>query len=194
MTAQYEDLDSILAMAWQLLKEGVHSAGSAYHIINVATVSNGLIPRVRSVVLRGFDEASRSLRFHTDARSDKASEIRMGGCVAVHLYAKDAKIQLRMLCRAQVHHDDAISCEAWRSMKEMSRRCYSQVEAPGTVVTSPKSVTFGRESDTGKAYGNFAAVVAKIETLEWLYLSATGHRRAHFDWQNGSDKRAWLAP
>jgi hypothetical protein len=35
MTAQYEDLDSILAMAWQLLKEGVHSAGSAYHIINV---------------------------------------------------------------------------------------------------------------------------------------------------------------
>jgi pyridoxamine 5'-phosphate oxidase len=194
MTAQYEDLDSILSMAWQLLKEGVRSAGSVYHVINVATVSNGLIPRVRSVVLRGFDETSRTLRFHTDARSEKAREIRMSGSVAVHLYAKDAKIQIRMLCRAQLHHDDAITCEAWRSMKDMSRRCYSQVEAPGTVVTSPQSVTFGREIDGDKAYGNFAAVVAKIETLEWLYLSATGYRRALFDWRNDSDKRAWLAP
>ena len=190
----YNDLDAILEKAWSVLMEGVCRANSPYHIINVATVGRNLMPRVRSVVLRGFDETSRTIRFHTDARSEKVSEIMKAESLAVHLYSNNQKIQLRMLCRGTVHHCDDVSSDAWHSMKDMSRACYSQLKAPGSVVGSPDSVQFSSCSAQDVAYSNFAAVLAKIETLEWLYLSATGHRRARFDWRNDDPTGTWLAP
>jgi pyridoxamine 5'-phosphate oxidase len=190
----YDDLDLILKKAWSILSDGVHRAASPYHIINVATLGSDLTPRIRSVVLRGFDETARTLRFHTDARSAKASEIARTKNLAVHLYAKNEKIQLRMACRGTVHNCDDVSREAWRLTKKMSRECYRQLEGPGTVVPSSDSVAFSDGNDSDTAYTNFAAVVATIETLEWLYLSASGHRRALFEWRGGSATRVWLAP
>lgn len=190
----YDDLDAILQKAWSLLSEGVQRAGSAYHIINVATLGSDLTPRIRSVVLRGFDRSARTIRFHTDARSDKAIEIARTEKLAIHLYARDEKIQLRLTCRGTFHHGDDISREAWRSTRPMSRECYGQVEAPGTVVHSPQSVASGKDSALDAAYANFAAVLAKIDTLEWLYLCAGGHRRARFDWEHGVQTQVWLAP
>lgn len=191
---RYNDLDVILKKAWSVLSDGVHKAASPYHVINVATLGNDLTPRIRSVVLRGFDEPARTLRFHTDARSAKASEIARAKTLAVHVYAKDEKIQLRMACRGTVHSCDDVSQEAWRLTKKMSRECYRQLQGPGTVVPSCDSVALGDGNDSDTAYTNFAAVVARIETLEWLYLSASGHRRALFDWRGGSSTRVWLAP
>lgn len=191
---RYDDLDVILKKAWSVLSDGVHKAASPYHVINVATLGNDLTPRIRSVVLRGFDEPARTLRFHTDARSAKASEIARAKTLAVHVYAKDEKIQLRMACRGTVHNCDDVSQEAWRLTKKMSRECYRQLQGPGTVVPSCDSVALGDGNDSDTAYTNFAAVVARIETLEWLYLSASGHRRALFDWRGGSSTRVWLAP
>jgi hypothetical protein len=187
-------LDAILEEAWRILSEGSSKAASPYHIINVATVGADRTPRIRSVVLRGFDKATRTLRFHTDTRSRKAAEIAATEALGVHVYAKDEKIQLRMSCRATIHHDDEISRDAWRATRLMSRECYSQAEAPGTVVASPESVAFDESENLEGAYVNFAAVLAKIETLEWLYLSAAGHRRARFDWHDSVSSQVWLAP
>jgi hypothetical protein len=189
-----KDLDATLEEAWCILSEGARKAASPYHIINVATIGADGTPRIRSVVLRGFDKASRTLRFHTDTRSRKATEIDAAEALSVHVYAKDDKIQLRMSCRATIHHGDEVSRDAWRATKTMSRQCYSQVEAPGTVIASPDGVAFDDSENLENAYVNFAAVLARIETLEWLYLSAAGHRRARFDWRHSAPSRVWLAP
>ncbi len=188
------DLDATLEEAWRILSEGARKAASPYHIINVATLGADGTPRIRSVVLRGFDKATRTLRFHTDIRSRKAAEITASRAVSVHVYAKDEKIQLRMSCRATIHHDDEVSRGAWRATRMMSRECYSQHEAPGTSIASPESVAFDESENLEGAYVNFAAVLAKIETLEWLYLSAAGHRRARFDWRDSVPSQVWLAP
>ena len=192
--AHGKDLNATLEEAWCILSEGARKASSRYHIINVATVGGDGRPRLRSVVLRGFDKATRTLRFHTDMRSRKATEIAAAEALSVHVYAKDEKIQLRMSCRATIHHDDDVSRDAWRATKTMSRECYSQREAPGTVIASPEGVAFDHSENLEGAYVNFAAVLARIDTLEWLYLSAAGHRRARFDWRDSVPSQVWLAP
>ncbi|MDJ0513595.1 MAG: pyridoxamine 5'-phosphate oxidase family protein, partial [Methyloceanibacter sp.] len=158
--AHCKDLDATLEEAWRLLSEGAVKAASPYHIINVATAAADGTPRIRSVVLRDFDKATRRLRFHTDVRSGKAAEIAAAENIAVHVYAKDEKIQLRMVCRATIHHDDEVAREAWRATKMMSRECYSQHEGPGTVVAAPESVAFEDSENLEGAYVNFAAVLA----------------------------------
>ena len=79
-------------------------------------------------------------------------------------------------------------------MREMSRDCYRQTLAPGTRVESPQDISIDADMDADDAYDNFAVVTATIQHLEWLYLAVAGHRRAVFDWRNGSETRAWLAP
>ena len=43
-----------------------------------------------------------------------------------------------------------------------------------------------------EGYKNFAVIKCKIESIEWLYLAAKGHRRAKFDLENAKDE--WLVP
>jgi pyridoxamine 5'-phosphate oxidase len=49
------------------------------------------------------------------------------------------------------------------------------------------------ELEAGFCY--FAAVIIKVEQLDWLYLAAQGHRQAQFDWAaNGVVTSCWLVP
>ena len=83
-----------------------------------------------------------------------------------------------------------------------SRRCYLAQEAPGSPAAKPTSglptdlenrVPGAAESEAGFCY--FAAVIIKVEQLDWLYLAAQGHRRAQFDWAaNGAVTNRWLVP
>jgi pyridoxamine 5'-phosphate oxidase len=193
-TPNYGDLDAAVETAWRLLAEGVKTSRSECHILNLATVTDDGLPSIRSVVIRGFDARTRSIRFHTDYRSKKLSEITQRPYVVAHLYALREKVQLRMLCRATVDHGNSKTSAAWRSMKAMSRRCYGQLQAPGTAIEAPELIAMEPLAFVDATHENFAVVTAKIQTLDWLYLDAAGHRRAFFDWRNGAEIRTWLAP
>ncbi|MEM8744887.1 MAG: pyridoxamine 5'-phosphate oxidase family protein, partial [Pseudomonadota bacterium] len=166
---------------------------SEIHILHLSTITNDGFPSSRSVVLRGFDEQARSVQFHTDSRSEKAAEIFERPHVALHAYSRAEKIQLRMQCRANFHHCDAVTGAAWRTMHDMSRQCYTQPVTPGIPIDTPTAVPLGAEERDSKPYENFAVVIAMIQRLEWLYLSAAGHRRAVFDWRHGELQKTWLA-
>ena len=43
-------------------------------------------------------------------------------------------------------------------------------------------------------YENFCVVEIFIESIEWLYLAARGHRRAYFTIKNSSVEKKWLIP
>ena len=43
-------------------------------------------------------------------------------------------------------------------------------------------------------YKNFAVILTKIKSIEWLYLAAKGHRRAKFEYQKDTIKKYWLTP
>ena len=190
-----DDLDDILAQAWRLLSEGVTDRNAPLHTPSVATLRGDGLPSVRTVVLRGVDPAARRLRFHSDRRSAKISEIRANARVALHAYDPGRKLQLRLEGSAQVHEEDALAEAAWAASRPFSRACYRVMPGPGSAIGDPSgAVTHPLVGDEDPGRENFCAVAVTVDALEWLYLSAQGHRRARFEWREEGLSAGWLVP
>ncbi len=191
----YDDLDATREHALALLVRGVKDRRSGMHTLTVATIGADGAPRLRTVVNRGFDAATRILRFNTDARSPKLQELTADPRAAIHAYDPKAKTQLRLEALATIHRDDDLRQSAWDKTRDFSRECYRVVRAPSGVVEKPHDVTFtdGHHPDEGEE--NFVAVTLRVHTLEWLYLAHQGHRRAKFKWDEADGlTQTWLVP
>lgn len=193
----YDHLDASYDEAWTLLKRGKADRRSPFHTPSIASVDTNGCPQVRTVVLRGADQDTATLRFHTDVRSRKIPELRAQPCVSVHVYDKKAKIQLRLTGHATAHTDGPVKEEAWAASREMSRECYRLNKAPGTFVGDANDWMIPQDpahEDVGK--DNFVAVSIKLSALEWLYLARGGHRRAYFEIapDGGIVSSAWMVP
>lgn len=186
-----DDLDAALAEAFRLLARGVADRRSPFHTPCLGTVGADGAPRLRTVVLRGFDPAARVLRIHTDRRSPKAAEMQAEPRVMLHAYDPAARVQLRLAGRATLHADDAVADAAWAASRPASRLCYAAPAAPGTPCAAPLPAP--REEAGGRAH--FLAVGIAFDWLEWLWLCAEGHRRARFTWDAAGHRQAsWLVP
>jgi hypothetical protein len=191
----YDDLDATREQALALLVRGVKDRRSGMHSFTVATIGADGAPSLRTVVNRGFDAATRELRFHTDTRSPKLQELSNDPRAAIHVYDPRAKTQLRMEALATIHRDDGLRQSAWDKTRDFSRECYRVVRAPGDAVATPSDVAFTEGQHPDEGMENFVAVTLRIHTLEWLYLAHQGHRRARFSWDEDDRlTQTWLVP
>jgi pyridoxamine 5'-phosphate oxidase len=183
-----DDLAATRAHAFALLARGVADRRSAFHTPTLATIGADGAPRLRTLVLRAFDAPTRTLRLHTDTRAAKAAELAADPRAALHVYDAQAQIQLRLAGRARLHAADALADAAWDASREFSRMCYAIERPPGTPVPTPPPAP--QDAAAGRA--NFAALTLRFDTLEWLWLDATGHRRARFTFD--PEAATWLVP
>jgi hypothetical protein len=193
----YDDLDGSLAEAWSRLVRGAADRRSTLHTVQIATVApDG--PRVRTVVLRGADPAARTVRVHTDTRSEKAAQIVADPRVEICAYDQRAKIQLRLRGLATLHRDGAVAEAAWAATGPGSRVCYRAALGPGTAVAHPSEADPAPDArapaDADRGRIVFAAVTVAVQRIDWLYLAARGHRRAGFAWTGTAWQGHWLAP
>jgi pyridoxamine 5'-phosphate oxidase len=173
------------ATAWRRIADSLAAAAGSsrhpFHLLSLATVNADGAAEARTVVLRGFDEPKREVRFHTDARSGKAAAIRRDARVSLHWYAPEMKLQIRIPATASIHHADDIALHAWRASPPMSRACYTAAHAPGEPLASfpaaPSAPAAG--DDTGLA--NFCVVRCRFDSVELLTLHAAGHERVRID-------------
>ena len=198
-----DDLDAVLADVWQRLGRAAKDRRAAMHTPVVATIAPDGVPSQRVMVLRSFDRSSATLRFHTDSRAAKAQQVGAGGPVSILGYDADAKRQFRLSGIARIETDTPAADQAWREATLFARRCYLADPAPGTVSELPVSGLAadieGRkpedEHEVAPGRANFALLMAQIDTIEFLHLAHTGHRRAIFRkaardvWQG-----EWLVP
>lgn len=191
----YDDLDATREHALALLVRGVKDRRSAMHTFTVGTIGLDGMPRQRTVVNRGYEPETRTLRFHTDARSPKLDELRQHPRASVHIYDPKAKIQLRMDARATIHEADTLRQTAWDATRDFSRECYRVVPTPGDEVSAPSMVAFTSGDDPEEGAENFVVTTLQVAALEWLYLASQGHRRARFTWdETGALNQKWLVP
>jgi pyridoxamine 5'-phosphate oxidase len=192
----YNDLDASLTHAWAMLARAAADRRAAFHTPVVATIGEDGAPAQRVMVLRAADPDLRSLRVHTDLRSDKSRHVARDARVSLNFYDAGAKLQLRVMGTATMHTGDEIAHAAWTSSRPQSRLCYEQNEPPGSVITKPLAeLPVDRrfaESDDG--LDNFAVMVIEAGAVEWLYLTIEGHRRARWKWAGTAWEGAWLAP
>ncbi|MBR0669830.1 pyridoxamine 5'-phosphate oxidase family protein [Neoroseomonas soli] len=189
--AQPATLEDTLAEAFRLLARGARDPGSPFHTPTLATAGLDGAPNLRTVVLRAFDPAARSLRIHTDRRSAKTAELARDARAMLHGYDPEAQVQLRLAGVATLHLDDAIADDAWASSRETTRMCYAAGHAPGVPLPAPPAAP--QDADAGRPH--FAAVTLRVDSLDWLLLARAGHRRARFDWNAaGTLSSTWIAP
>lgn len=198
-----QDLDELLRQIWRLLQRGVGDGRSAFHTPGIATQSLDGGASLRTVVLRAAQSDPPRLLCHTDARSGKVAELQANDRVAWLFYDARKKVQLRINARAELHRDDDLARRQWQRTGLWSRRCYCSTAAPGSELSGPGSglppeleqrAPEQQESEAGR--DNFVVVSCAVLSIDWLWLSARGHRRADFRWSEREGRLVgrWTVP
>ncbi len=196
----YNDLDKIYLKIWELLKIGLQNRDLPFHI-PIFICGNKEKFDGRIVVLRGVDEKEKKIWFHSDIRSNKIKILKSSPDATFLFYDKSEKIQLRISGNIKINYQNHISRKSWGKTAHMSRQCYLGNKAPGSDTSLPTSgltvdvdnLKFTKE-ESEKGYKNFCVIETFIESIEWLYLAAKGHRRAYFSLKNNSLEKKWLIP
>ena len=196
----YNNLDKIYSKIWELLKLGLEHRDKSFHI-PVFICGNESKFDGRIVVLRGINSKENKIWFHSDKRSNKIQILRSNSKGVFLFYDKDEKIQLRISGKTKINFQNEITKNSWKKTAHMSRQCYLGEMAPGSEVFEPTS---GLSDDVDNlkysveqseiGYKNFCVIETFIQSIEWLYLAAKGHRRAYFTLENNFVKKKWLIP
>lgn len=197
------DLNLSLGEAWELLALGKKDRNSPLHTLVVGTNDGQAMPTQRVMVLRSVDTEKRVIRFNSDRRAAKVSQIEAGSYVSVLGYHPEAKVQLRMFGVGKIHTEGPQFDSAWDRASPYGKRCYLANPGPGQIVAEPSSGLAPElegikptEQQLEPAKQNFAVLQVEINQLEWLYLAHTGHRRAIFSWCEEKERwdGKWLIP
>lgn len=192
-----ELLEPILDEIHNHLHHGSTRRRSAMHTPVIGTADGDL----RVMVLREFEPATRTLRFHTDVRSPKVTAIMHDPAVTVLFYDPDAKVQIRARGFGRVETSGAVVDSAWGQATPFAKRCYLAETAPSGSSEVPVSglpdwvegVT-PTEAQVAPGRENFAVLLVQVQAFDWLYLANTGHRRAMFEFSDDGTRSRWLVP
>jgi len=204
--AYYENFDEIIKQIWSMFDNAIKDRSSSFRIpVFICGDQKELDGRI--VVLRKSDQKNRVLQFHSDIRSDKISKLKSNSKASLLFYDKDEKIQVRAKVDCVINYKNEITKQSWLKTGHMSRKCYLVDNGPGSESEIPTSGLLPEKDnfdytmeESEKGYENFTVIQCKINSLEWLYLAAKGHRRARFEYGDnlGSDttfvRKNWLVP
>ena len=196
----YNDLDKVYLKIWDLLDLGLKNRNAPFHIpVFICGKENKFAGRI--VVLRGVNAKERKIWFHSDIRSNKVKILKSNSRGTLLFYDKIEKIQLRISVNTKINYQNETTKNSWKKTTLMSRQCYLGENPPGSNSATATSGLTEKvdnlkysigESEIG--YKNFCVIETFIESIEWLYLAAKGHRRALFTFKNNSLEKKWLIP
>ena len=190
-----DDLDLALNYALTKIRTAIKGRDDDLHILNLVTIDKKNIPNTRNIVIRDFSEKKLTIRFHTDKRSSKISDIQNNNKISLLGYERKDRLQIRFDAEATIIDSDEFLLDIWKSMYPMSRECYMVIESPGSKIKSLEDIKFEEEDDQGlNGFENFVAVSCDIQSIEVLYLHHAGHLRASYINNNGKLNGEWIVP
>ena len=177
-------LPEIETALWQELTRAVHDKHHEWRTVVLSTVgkvSNELTADARNVVLREVNASAKQLLIYTDARAEKAQQLREHASGTVVMWSRRLGWQLR--CRVKLSLEDSglAVTSRWETLKlSPAAQDYLSPLAPGAPLSSSVSALSARH--------HFAIITAEVTSIDWLELHREGHRRAVF----GTQPAAWL--
>jgi hypothetical protein len=180
--ARLDDLQQIESAVWRELQAAPVQRGHEWRIGTLAT-TDGESGDARSVVLRDFEAATRTLIVYTDSRSPKTAQIAAYPLGTLVLWSASLSWQLRLRVRLEVETSGLRVSSRWARLKmKPGAQDYLSPLPPGSPLARPTPERGSRD--------HFALMLLQIQAIDWLELHAEGHRRAGFDEQG----RQWLSP
>lgn len=172
------------------LSAAVSSSDAPFRTPIVSTVDAEGAPQARIMVLRAFDPDLMLLRFFTDSRSPKFSELKANPKIQLVFYDGALRLHMRVSGRASLHEKNMVTDGLWSQLPEFGRGDYLTQQAPGTEIPDPSQAW----PDESMGSDNFALIDVKINEVDWLKLSRSGHKRAWLSFANGDFKGRWITP
>jgi pyridoxamine 5'-phosphate oxidase len=182
------NLIDIEKQIWLLLEQSVKTAKSAFHQGYIATINNDF-PEQRTVILRKVDSDDKTLRFHTDIRSEKIVHLKNNNSVSWLFYDAELKLQLRIYSKAVIHFDDEIANLAWENSRLPSKMCYTTQAKSGSIIAEPEFLDVNKKYFEPElmdfARNNFCIIETKAVAMDFVFLNAKGNKRGFFDYSTG---------
>ena len=188
---EYSKIEDTLISAEKILIRAVDDAKSLFHTPIVSSIKNNQITS-RVMVLREFDLKDRKMRFHTDFRASKIHHYEEDSSATVIGYDPEIKIQIKLQGNMSIHYDDETTKLAWDNSTSRSKKCYSVKGGSSKEINNPEEYDI-KDFKVEEGYKNFAVLVFHFNSLEFLYLKSSGHRRAIHKWNDEYDSK-WLVP
>ena len=187
----YSKLEDTLTTADKILTKAVDDSKTLFHTMVVSSFDGEKISS-RVMVLREFNLEERKMRFHTDYRAPKIQHFSNNSTATVLGYDPEIKIQIKLQGKITPHYDDESTKLAWDGSTPRSKKCYSVKGGSTKEIHDPKDFDIG-DFEVEEGYKNFSVLIFSFDTLEFLYLKSSGHRRAIHKWNNGYES-TWLVP
>ena len=185
-------LETLLANIWTKLQMACKDKSHPWRN-PVFTTVNVNRPAGRVVVLRAVDPKSRVLVCYSDVRANKIQQIYSHPWSEWVFYDPVESMQLRVLGRTIVHHEDKEAEAAWRS-QSINHLHYLSPLAPGTGLPATLPTEIPAEEEGQLAFQNFALLSTIAERMDWLHVGETSDRRAAFEWVEGRLHAIWMVP
>jgi hypothetical protein len=190
-------LDEGFAACLQLLGRAAADERSPMHTAAFATRGpEGF--GVRTVVFRAFHAQARLLDCHSDLRAGKIAALRLDPRAEWLFWHPRHQVQLRISAEASLHCLDAEAAAVWRALSPATRLHYSARLVPGAPIEALQDgiAAYTAYADLPAAdpdawFPNFCLIRCRMISMEALWLSREGHRRARFS-PDGSG--IWLVP
>ena len=187
----YSTLEETLQVADSILSDAVDNSKTLFHTLVVSSFDGSKISS-RVMVLREFDINKRIMRFHTDYRAPKIKQFANKSIATVVGYDPNIKVQIKLHGKINVHQNNDISQKAWEACTNRSRKCYSVRGGSSKLIQNPNEYDI-KEYDAEDGYKNFSVLIFSFDSLEFLYLKRSGHRRAIHSWDDDLVS-SWLVP
>ena len=187
----YTTLEETLQVADSILSDAVINSKTLFHTLVVSSFDGSKISS-RVMVLREFDINKRIMRFHTDYRAPKIKQFSNKSIATVVGYDPNIKVQIKLHGNINVHQNNDISQKAWEASTNRSRKCYSVRGGSSKLIENPNEYDI-KEYDAEDGYKNFSVLIFSFDSLEFLYLKRSGHRRAIHSWDDDLVS-SWLVP
>ena len=188
----YEHIDQTLIAAHQILSDAVYNAKTLFHSPIVSSLEDSKIVS-RTMVLREFNFKKRFMRFHTDYRAPKIKQYKKNNTATVLGYDPILKVQIKLQGTIEPHYHNSVTKNAWDGSTTRSKKCYSVRGGSSFVIDNPDEYDL-KDGNIEDGYMNFAVLIFKFDSLEFLHLKSSGHRRAIHSWKNKNIESTWLVP
>ena len=187
----YDSIEQTLITADQILSDAVENAKTLFHSPTVSSIENSKIVS-RVMVLREFDLKKRFMRFHTDYRAPKIKQFKNNNTATVLGYDPILKVQIKLQGTIESHYHNSVTRNAWDNSSTRSKKCYSVRGGSSFKIDDPNQYDL-KDGNLEDGYMNFAVLIFQFDSLEFLHLKSSGHRRAIHTW-NDVYKSSWLVP
>ncbi|MGF1451978.1 MAG: pyridoxamine 5'-phosphate oxidase family protein [Opitutales bacterium] len=186
-------LDDILEQAVEALESAAADPGHPFRWVCLATVDPNGYPRLRTMVLRGFDWSERRLTFYTDARSAKVAELDERPRGEALVYDPSTKRQVRLSGLVVLETGPEADGGIWKQLPPKARINYATVHPPGDPIPDPAEGKPVQNPETlsGKT---FCAVHLVIEAIDIVELGRESHLRARFAIFDAKVDGTWVTP